>query len=89
MNQIAVLPEVSRHNRSALPPPLKSRCPTIDQVVGTLPSPPDEPATAPLISHTAMSPLLSRQMMSLLPSALRSLSAPGPHSGRLGLQFVE
>ena len=38
MNQIAVLPLVSRHSRSALPSPSKSRCPTIDQLVGTAPN---------------------------------------------------
>jgi hypothetical protein len=35
MNQIAVFPVWSRHRRSLLPSPLKSRSPTIDQTAGT------------------------------------------------------
>jgi hypothetical protein len=72
MNHIEVLPLVSRHNRSAVPLPSKSRCPTNDQVLGTLPSAPDEATPAPFMSHTAMSPLVSRQTMSLIILASRS-----------------
>jgi len=53
-----------------LPSPLKSRCPTIDQLVGTFPIPADDERVAPFISHRAPLPLLSRQAMSLLPSPL-------------------
>src|ERR1700722_5873602 len=72
MNQIAVLPLVSRHSRSALPSPLKSRCPTIDHVVGTLPNPWDVNTFAPFMSQIAMLPLVSCQAMSLLLSPLKS-----------------
>jgi hypothetical protein len=39
MNQIALLPLVSRHSRSYLPSPSKSRWPTSDQVRGGVPIP--------------------------------------------------
>src|SRR5262249_25648926 len=72
MNQIAVLPLLSRHNRSLLPSPLKSRWPTIDQAVGMLPMPLDDELAAPFISQSAALPLESRQAMSLQPSLLKS-----------------
>ena len=71
-NHMAVLPLVSRHNRSALPLPSKSRCPTIDQIAGRLPRPPAEATPALFMSHMAMSPLMSRQAMSLTMLSLKS-----------------
>src|SRR5208282_198177 len=68
ISQIATSPDVSRHSMSPMPSPLKSRCPTIDQVLG------DTVATYevvgfkivdPFISQIATSPLVSRQAMSL------------------------
>src|SRR5258708_6109386 len=76
MNQIAVLPLVSRHSQSDLPSPLKSRCPTIDQAGGTAPTHPDDITCAPLMSHTDALPLVSRHAMSLLPSPLGAWVAP-------------
>src|SRR5262249_5665964 len=72
MNQIAVSPPVSRHSRSALPSPSKSRCPTIDQLVGTAPISADDRMVAPFISQIAVLPRMSRQAMSLLWSPLKS-----------------
>src|SRR3981189_2377585 len=79
MNQIAVLPLVSRHKRSALPSPLKSPVPTIDQAAGTTPSPPDDATAAPSRSHTARLRLASRQRMSPFPSPLKSAVATTDH----------
>ena len=72
MNQIAVLPRLSRHRMSLLPSPLKSPVPTMFQVGGTLPTRPPDEMVAPFISHTATLPLLSRQRMSPMPSPLKS-----------------
>ena len=55
-----------------MPSPLKSRCPTIDQVVDTLPSPAVAKTCAPFISDMAMLPPVSRHAMSLLPLPLKS-----------------
>src|SRR2546425_1054760 len=63
---------VLRHRMSALPSPLKSPGPAIDQLAGTLPKPPPCEIEAPFISHTAVSPPVCRQAMSLLPSPLKS-----------------
>src|SRR5262249_5228417 len=71
-SQIAILPLVSRHSQSCLPSPLKSRCPTIDQVVGTAPNAFDDVTVAPFISHAATLPAVSRQAISLLLSPLKS-----------------
>src|SRR5208282_3892054 len=68
ISQIATSPDVSCQRMSALPSPLKSRWPAIDQVLG------DTVATyevvgfkieVPFISQIAASPLVSRQVMSL------------------------
>jgi hypothetical protein len=72
MNQIEVSPLLSRHNRSAMPSPLKSRCPTIDHAADTPPILPDDNTVAPFISHNPKSPLPSRHPISLLPSPLKS-----------------
>src|SRR5258708_17256791 len=75
MNQIATLPlVVSRHRISLLPSPLKSPVPTIDQVVGTFPTPAvlGFETVVPFISQIATLPLVSRQRMSHLPSPLKS-----------------
>ena len=72
MNQMEVLPLVSRHSRSALPSPLKSRWPTIDQVLGNPTKTPVDDMAAPFMSHNARSPLPSPQTMSLKPSPLKS-----------------
>src|SRR5215467_6706529 len=76
MNQIATLPlVVSRHRTSLLPSPLKSPVPTIDQVVGTFPTPAvlGFKTVVPFISQIATLPLVvSRQRMSHLPSPLKS-----------------
>src|SRR5215813_13829809 len=75
MNQIATLPlVVSRHRTSLLPSPLKSPVPTIDQVVATFPTPAvlGFKTVVPFISQIATFPPVSRQAMSLLPSALKS-----------------
>jgi hypothetical protein len=50
---------LSRHSQSVLPSPSKSRWPTIDQAVGTVPSDPDDDTWAPFNSHIAVLPLLS------------------------------
>jgi hypothetical protein len=71
MNQIAVLPLVSRHNKSLMPSPLWSPTSAIDHVVGTLPSPPADNTAAPF-SQMDVSPTLSRQTMSVLPSPSKS-----------------
>jgi len=63
---------LSRHSQSALPSPSKSRWPTIDQLVGAEPTAADCMTCAPFISHTAALPLVSRQVMSLLPLPLKS-----------------
>src|SRR5579883_1003937 len=63
-------PALSRHNRSALPSPSKSRWPTIDQP-GTAPRLPALATCPPFISHSAVLPPLSRQAMSLVPSPLK------------------
>src|SRR5208282_2277442 len=74
ISQIATSPDVSCQSRSALPSPLKSPVPTIDQAVDTV-------ATyvavgfkivAPFISQIATSPDVSCQRMSALPSPLKS-----------------
>src|SRR6266849_4221522 len=75
ISQIARLPlVVSRQRMSHLPSPLKSPVPTIDQVVGTFPTPAvlGFKTVVPFISQIATLPLVSRQAMSLLPSALKS-----------------
>jgi hypothetical protein len=72
INQIATLPLVSRQRMSLLPSPLKSRCPTMDQLVGTMPRLPPPMLVAPFISQIAAVPSLCRQVMSLLPSPLKS-----------------
>src|SRR5258706_4293095 len=71
MNQIPTLPLVSRHSKSTLPSPLKSRCPTIDQPAGPAPTPAGVTCT-PFISHTPVLPLPSPQAISLLPSPVQS-----------------
>src|SRR5260370_15103596 len=75
ISQIAILPlVVSRQRMSHLPSPLKSPVPTMDQFVGTVPT----PAVAafktlvPFISQIATLPLVSRHRMSDLPSPLKS-----------------
>src|SRR5258708_4332681 len=77
MNQIAVLPLVSRHSRSAFPSPLKSRWPTIDQAVGTVPTLPDPDTWDPFMNQIAVLPLVSRQVMSLMLLPLKSWAASG------------
>ncbi len=77
MNQIAVLPLVSRQRRSALPSALKSRCPAIDQVVGTAPIEPVDRMVGPFISQIAVLPLVSRQAISLMLSPLLSCDFSG------------
>src|SRR3974390_1148655 len=66
MNQIAVLPLLSRQSRSLMPSPLKSPVSATDHVVGTLPTPPVEETVAPFMNQIDVLPLLSRQRMSLL-----------------------
>src|SRR3974390_1793679 len=44
----------------------------MDHVVGTLPSPPAVKTVAPFMSQIDVFPLVSRQTMSLMPSALKS-----------------
>ena len=72
MNQIAVLPPVSRQRISLLPSPSKSPVPTIDQLVGTVPRLPPPMLVAPFMNHIATLPLVLRQRMSPLPSPLKS-----------------
>src|SRR6266852_4690241 len=75
ISQIARLPlVVSRQRMSHLPSPLKSPVPTIDQVVGTFPTPAvlGFKTVVPFISQIATLPLVSRQRMSHLPSPLKS-----------------
>src|SRR5260370_4625330 len=69
-----MLPLLSRHRTSHLPSPLKSPVPTIDQVVGTFPTPAalGFKMVVPFISQMATLPLVSRQRMSQLPSPLKS-----------------
>src|SRR5260370_39867531 len=85
ISHIARLPlVVSRQRMSHLPSPLKSPVPTMDQFVGTVPT----PAVAafktlvPFISQIATLPLVSRQAMSLLPSALKSPAPAVVHAVR-------
>ena len=72
INQIEVLPALSRHNRSLIPSPLKSPTSAIEDVVGTLPIPPAANTVVPFISQIDVSPAVSRQTMSVLPSPLKS-----------------
>src|SRR5260370_609986 len=75
MNQIATLPlVVSRRRTSLLPSPLTPPVPTIDEVVGTFPTPAvlGFKMVVPFISQIATLPLVSRQRMSHLPSPLKS-----------------
>src|SRR5260221_14650707 len=75
MNQIATLPlVVSRHRTSLLPSPLKSPDPAILKLVATFPPPAVSgfKTVVPFISQIATLPLVSRQAMSLLASALKS-----------------
>src|SRR6266852_5933583 len=75
ISQIARLPlVVSRQRMSHLPSPLKSPVPTIDQLVGTFPTPAvlGFKTVAPFFSPIATLPLVSRQRMSHLPSPLKS-----------------
>ena len=51
-------------NGGGAPSPLKSPLPTIDQLLGTLPT----PAVVPFISQIATLPLVSRHRMFHLPS---------------------
>jgi hypothetical protein len=44
----------------------------MDHVVGTLPSPPADNTAAPFINQIEVSPTVSRQTMSALPSPLKS-----------------
>jgi len=53
---MAVLPLVSRQSKSYLPVAVEVALPTIDQVVGTTPNPPEEATCAPFIIHTAVLP---------------------------------
>ena len=73
ISQIATLPLVSCHNRSALPSPLKSRWATIAHWPGTLPT--NElfwlRTVVPLISQSTVLPEVSRHAMSLKPSPLK------------------
>src|SRR5262245_836915 len=57
---------------SVPPSPLKSRCPTIDQSVVTVPAPVADAIAAPFMNHSASWPLVSRQTMSLRQSPLKS-----------------
>src|SRR5258706_187604 len=68
MNQIAVLPLLSRQRMSCLPSPLKSAVPTSDQLVGTTPILADEEIDVPFKNQIAVLPFASRQRMSCLPS---------------------
>src|SRR5260221_13121507 len=65
---------VSPHGVPFLPSPLKSPVPTMDQVVGTFPTPAvlGFKTVVPFISQIATLPLVSRHTMSLLPSPLKS-----------------
>src|SRR5258708_7108674 len=75
ISQIATLPlVVSRQRMSHLPSPLKSPVPTMDQVVGTFPTPAvlGFNTVVPFISQIATLPLASLQRMSHLPSPLKS-----------------
>src|SRR5215831_18588777 len=74
MNQIAMLPLLSRHRTSLLPSPLKSPVPTIDQVVGTFPTAAvlGFKTVVPFTFQIATLPLVSLQRMSHLPSPLKS-----------------
>src|SRR5215467_2397315 len=60
MNQIAVLPLLSRQRMSLLPSPLKSPVSAIDHAVGAAPMPPDNAICAAFINHIATLPLVSR-----------------------------
>src|SRR5208282_4516686 len=75
ISQIATSPDVSCQRMSALPSPLKSRWPTIDQVLDdTVPTyvAVGFKIVVPFISQIAASPAVSCQRMSLRPSALKS-----------------
>src|SRR5450830_602125 len=72
INQIAVLPLVSRQRMSLMPSPLKSPVSTMDQLVGTVPTNAPPVGVAPLMNQIATLPLVSRQRRSLLPSPLKS-----------------
>src|SRR5215471_6153619 len=68
ISQIAILPlVVSRQRMSHLPSPLKSPVPTMDQLVGTVPTPAVAAfkTVVPFISQIATLPLVSLQGMSL------------------------
>src|SRR5260370_1113218 len=86
MNQIAVLPLVSRQRMSPLPSALKSPCPTTDQTVDIFPSPPlwttawpfENCATpqvaqsaAPFKTPIAVLPRVSRHSKWAVPSRLK------------------
>src|SRR5215470_11543296 len=99
ISQIAILPlVVSRHRMSHLPSPLKSPVPTMDQLVGTLPTPAvlGFKTVVPFISQIAILPLVvSRQRMSHLPSPLKSpvptmdqLAGTFPTPAALGFKIV-
>src|SRR5260370_23304595 len=84
---MAILPlVVSRQRMSPLPSPLKSPVPTIDQLVGTFPTPAvlGFKMVVPFISQMATLPLVSRQRMSDLPSPLKS---PVPTIDHVGPTF--
>src|SRR5215468_7392160 len=75
ISQIAILPlVVSRQRMSHLPSPLKSPVPTMDQFVGTVPTPAVAAfkTVVPFISQIATLPLVSCHTRSLLPSPLKS-----------------
>src|ERR1700691_1017777 len=75
ISQIATAPVVVlRASMSAMPSPLKSPVPTIDQAVDTLPSAEllGFKIVVPLISQIDKSPAVSRQRMSALPAPLKS-----------------
>ena len=78
ISQMPTLPLVSRQRMSALPSPLKSRCPTIDHVVGTLPKILVCAIEEPFISHAPTLPELSRQstLLALPPVAPLTLGMP-------------
>src|SRR6266852_5336927 len=79
ISQMATLPlVVSRQRMSHLPSPLKSPVPTMDQVLGTFPTPAvlGFKTVVPLISQIATLPLVSLQRMSHFPSPLKSPVPP-------------
>jgi hypothetical protein len=79
---------LSRHSRSLRRRRRKSRCPTIDQVAGTPPTPPADDTVAPFVSQNAALPLPSRQTMPLFAAEVVGMVSTTRWSGGAELRVA-